>query len=52
MAEPYNAEIMRVFGFWTGVLTLKLLAMSLLTARMRFKKKVLPIYEISVQIRR
>ncbi|XP_011503141.1 PREDICTED: microsomal glutathione S-transferase 1-like [Ceratosolen solmsi marchali] len=40
MAEPYNAEIMRVFGFWTGILTLKLLSMSLLTARTRFRKKV------------
>ncbi|NP_001165930.1 microsomal gluathione S-transferase 1 [Nasonia vitripennis] len=40
-----NEEIVRIFGFWTGVLTLKLLAMSILTARMRFKKKVFANHE-------
>ncbi|XP_014213630.1 microsomal glutathione S-transferase 1 [Copidosoma floridanum] len=44
-AEPYNSEIMKVYTFWVGVLTLKLLAMSLLTARMRFRKKVFANHE-------
>ncbi len=45
VVQSYNEEIMRVFGFWTGVLTLKLLAMSFLTAKMRFKKKVFANHE-------
>lgn len=35
-----NTEIMKVFGFWSSVLVLKMLAMSMLTARQRFRKKV------------
>lgn len=36
-----NTEIMKVFGFWSSVLVLKMLAMVVLTARYRFTKKVL-----------
>ncbi|KAH0951114.1 hypothetical protein HN011_003330 [Eciton burchellii] len=35
-----NPELYKVFGFWSGVLALKLLAMVPLTARYRFGKKI------------
>ncbi|XP_043492199.1 microsomal glutathione S-transferase 1-like [Polistes fuscatus] len=35
-----NTEIMKVFGFWSSVLVLKMLAMVILTAFYRFKNKV------------
>ncbi|XP_035717778.1 microsomal glutathione S-transferase 1-like [Vespa mandarinia] len=35
-----NTEIMKVFGFWSSVLVLKMLAMVILTARYRFTKKI------------
>ncbi|XP_029163891.1 microsomal glutathione S-transferase 1 [Nylanderia fulva] len=34
-----NPEALKVFGFWGSILVLKLLAMSPLTARQRFRKK-------------
>ncbi|XP_058795248.1 microsomal glutathione S-transferase 1-like [Phymastichus coffea] len=50
MAPAYNPEIMGVFGFWTGILTLKLLSMSLLTARTRFRKKVVANHEDAMML--
>ncbi|XP_046827302.1 microsomal glutathione S-transferase 1-like [Vespa velutina] len=35
-----NTEIMKVFGFWSSVLVLKMLAMVILTTRYRFTKKI------------
>ncbi|KZC04399.1 PREDICTED: microsomal glutathione S-transferase 1-like [Dufourea novaeangliae] len=35
-----DSEAMKVFGFWGGILALKLFAMVVLTARYRFQKKV------------
>ncbi|KAI4476927.1 hypothetical protein M0804_013107 [Polistes exclamans] len=35
-----NTEIMKVFGFWSSVLVLKMLAMMPLTARYRFQKQI------------
>ncbi|CAB0034047.1 unnamed protein product [Trichogramma brassicae] len=52
MAIPYNEEIMKIFGFWTGVLTLKLLAMSVLTARTRFRKKVFANHEDALMLKK
>ncbi|KAI4495512.1 hypothetical protein M0802_008726 [Mischocyttarus mexicanus] len=33
-----NTEIMKLFGFWSSVLVLKMMAVTLLTIRQRFKK--------------
>jgi len=35
-----NPEVLKVFGFWSSILLLKLLAMMPLTARQRIKKNV------------
>lgn len=36
-----DAELFKVFGFWGSILALKVLAMSPLTVRYRFAKKVI-----------
>ncbi|XP_046751437.1 microsomal glutathione S-transferase 1-like [Diprion similis] len=40
MSLNVDPEILSVFGFWSGLLALKVMAMSLLTARQRFRKQV------------
>lgn len=35
-----NQELLEVFGFWGSIMVLKLMAMTPLTARQRFRKKV------------
>ncbi|XP_046629272.1 microsomal glutathione S-transferase 1-like [Neodiprion virginianus] len=40
MSLNVNPEIVSIFSFWGGILALKILAMSLLTARQRFRKQV------------
>lgn len=37
---PINAELLRLFGFWSSVLVFKMMIMVPLTARQRFNKKV------------
>ncbi|KAJ8664363.1 hypothetical protein QAD02_006025 [Eretmocerus hayati] len=52
MAGTHDADLLKIFGFWTGILTLKLLAMSLLTARQRFRKKVFANHEDAMALRK
>ena len=41
MSEIFDSRLINVFGFWSGVLILKTMSMTLLTASLRLRKKVL-----------
>jgi len=38
--EGAQQELMKLFGFWSSILVIKMLAMPLLTGRQRFAKKI------------
>ena len=40
LLQNVNEEVFRTYVFWTAVLVVKMLAMSVLTGRQRFRKKV------------
>ncbi|KYN09411.1 PREDICTED: microsomal glutathione S-transferase 1-like [Trachymyrmex cornetzi] len=45
-----NPEVLKVFGFWSSILVLKMLAMVPLTARQRYRKHILASPEDGVFI--
>ncbi|KAK2581424.1 hypothetical protein KPH14_005099 [Odynerus spinipes] len=40
MMAPVNTEILKLFGFWSSILVIKMMLMILLTAYQRFTKKI------------